>query len=128
MINDQNYTTRCQIGKISFSFSRLFYSICFRSSECSTSISSLTRRTSIRPTPNTEKYSGIKCTLPSFTSTVPTAFKGLEKHHTPVKNKLSTSSTSTSLMVRKNLVFEMMIEFFVCLGSSNNTSKYQRSR
>lgn len=78
--------------------SKLHDSMSDRSSECSTSVSSLTRRTSIRPTAKTEKYSGIKCTLPSFTSTVPTAFKGLEKHYTPVKNKLSTSSTSTSLM------------------------------
>lgn len=72
----------------------------FSSSECSTTVSSIARRTSFRPVAQTEKYAGIKCSLPSFTATVPTAFKGLEKHCTPVKNKLSNSSTSASLMVR----------------------------
>lgn len=69
-----------------------------RSSECSTSVSSVTRRSSIRPIAKTEKYSGIKCSLPSFTPTVPTAFKGLEKHYTPVRSQLTSSLTSASLM------------------------------
>ena len=73
----------------------------FRSSECSTSVSSVTRRSSIRPIAKTEKYSGIKCSLPSFTPTVPTAFKGLEKHYTPVRSQLTSSLTSASLMVRR---------------------------
>ena len=58
-----------------------------RSSECGTSVSSIPRRTSIRSLNNTEKYSGIKCALPSFTTTLPNTLKGLEKHYTPIKNE-----------------------------------------
>jgi len=40
------------------------------------------QRRSIR---NIEKFSGIKCSLPSGISTIPNTFKGLEKHYTPTK-------------------------------------------
>jgi hypothetical protein len=66
-----------------------------RSSECSTrSAASIPRRTSIRSLHNVEKYSGIKCTLPSFTSTIPNTCKGLDKHYTPIKTKQSNISSS----------------------------------
>jgi hypothetical protein len=74
--------------------SKLHDSISDRSSEYSTSISSIPRRTSIRSLHNIEKYSGIKCSLPSFTSTIPNTFKGLEKHYTPIKNKQPNISSS----------------------------------
>ncbi len=70
----------------------------FRSSECSISISTVPRRTSIRSLHNAEKYSGIKCALPSFKSTLPNTFKGLEKHCTPIKTQQLNSSNS--FMVR----------------------------
>ncbi|CAF1215643.1 unnamed protein product [Rotaria sp. Silwood1] len=75
--------------------SKLHDSISDRSSECSTSVSSsIPRRTSIRSLHNVEKYSGIKCALPSFTSTIPNTFKGLEKHDTPMKNKQTNIASS----------------------------------
>ncbi len=40
------------------------------------------QRHSIR---NVEKFSGIKCSLPSTKATIPNTFKGLEKHCTPTK-------------------------------------------
>jgi len=43
---------------------------------------------------NIEKFSGIKCSLPSGRSTMPNTFKGLEKHSTPTKIKqINISST-----------------------------------
>jgi len=74
--------------------SKLHDSISDRSSECGTSVSSIPRRTSIRCLNNTEKYSGIKCALPSFATTLPNTLKGLEKHYTPIKTKPLNSSTS----------------------------------
>ncbi|CAF3684093.1 unnamed protein product [Rotaria sordida] len=41
-----------------------------------------------------EKFSGIKCSLPSGTSTIPNTFKGLEKHTTPTKIKQMNISLS----------------------------------
>jgi len=74
---------------------KLHDSISDRSSECSTiSAASIPRRTSIRSIHNVEKYSGIKCALPSFTPTMPNTFKGLEKHYTPIKTQQSNISTS----------------------------------
>ncbi|CAF2369542.1 unnamed protein product [Rotaria sp. Silwood2] len=43
---------------------------------------------------NIEKFSGIKCSLPSATSTIPNTFKGLEKHTTPTKTKQINTSSS----------------------------------
>ena len=74
--------------------SKLHDSISVSSNECGASISSVPRRTSIRSMHNAEKYSGIKCALPSFKATVPTTCRGLEKHYTPTKVNQSTSSTS----------------------------------
>lgn len=42
---------------------------------------------------NLEKFAGIKCALPSGTSTVPNTFKGLEKHTTPTHPKQMNTST-----------------------------------
>ncbi|CAF3454651.1 unnamed protein product [Rotaria socialis] len=70
-------------------------SISDRSSECSTSVSNtIPRRTSIRSLYNVEKYSGIKCALPSFTPTMPHTFQRLEKHYTPMKKKQANTTTS----------------------------------
>jgi len=75
--------------------SKLHDSISDRSSECSTrSAASIPRRTSIRSLHNVEKYSGIKCALPSFTPTILKTFKGLEKHYTPIKTTQSNISSS----------------------------------
>ncbi|CAF0871409.1 unnamed protein product [Rotaria sordida] len=75
--------------------SKLHDSISDRLSECNISVSSsIPRRTSIRSLHNVEKYSGIKCALPSFTSTIPNTFKGLEKHYTPMKNKQTNMTSS----------------------------------
>ncbi|CAF0788378.1 unnamed protein product [Rotaria sp. Silwood1] len=43
---------------------------------------------------NIEKFSGIKCSLPTGTSTIPNTFKGLEKHTTPTKTKQMNTSSS----------------------------------
>lgn len=43
---------------------------------------------------NIEKYSGIKCSLPTGQSTIPNTFKGLEKHYTPTKTKQQTNISS----------------------------------
>lgn len=77
---------------------KLHESMSDRSNDCNTSSLSISRRPSVRPQQQTEKYCGIKCSLPSFTATVPQTFKGLEKHYTPTKPKLSTS-TSTSVFM-----------------------------
>jgi len=53
------------------------------------------QRRSIR---HVEKFSGIKCSLPSGTSTIPNTFKGLQKHCTPTKNQ-QTNISSSSLIV-----------------------------
>jgi hypothetical protein len=85
-----------QIGKKKKKeFKKLSFVFIFRSSECNISVfSTVPRRTSIRSLYNAEKYSGIKCALPSFTPTIPTTFKGLEKHYTPMKNQQSNISSS----------------------------------
>lgn len=58
------------------------------------------QRRSIR---NVEKFSGIKCSLPSGTSTIPSTFKGLEKHSTPTKiRQTNNSASSSSSIVRLN--------------------------
>ncbi|CAF4178647.1 unnamed protein product [Rotaria socialis] len=44
---------------------------------------------------NLERFSGIKCSLPSATPTVPNTFKGLEKHTTPTKTKQINMSISS---------------------------------
>jgi len=97
MIIDRNYTIQFQIGwkknEIRKNKKTTFFFL-FRSSEYSISVSTIPRRTSIRSLHNVEKYSGIKCALPSFTSTIPSTFKGLEKHYTPIKNKQSNISSS----------------------------------
>lgn len=49
---------------------------------------------------NIERFSGIKCSLPSGTSTIPNTFKGLEKHKTPTKAKQINASSSSSSIVR----------------------------
>jgi hypothetical protein len=51
-----------------------------------------TQRRSIR---NVEKFSGIKCSLPTGRSTIPHAFKGLDKHRTPTKPKQANNSSSS---------------------------------
>lgn len=62
-----------------------------------------TQRRSIR---NIEKFSGIKCSLPSGTSTLPTTFKGFDKHCTPIKTKpTDTSSFIVSLICLKKYLF-----------------------
>jgi len=44
---------------------------------------------------NIEKFSGIKCSLPSGRSTIPNTFKGLEKHTTtPTKTKQTNISST----------------------------------
>lgn len=91
------HLTKTELDRQKFSNvsqSKLHDSISDRSSECGASISSIPRRTSIRSMHNAEKYSGIKCALPSFKATVPSTFKGLEKHCTPTKINQSISSTS----------------------------------
>lgn len=50
------------------------------------------QRRSIR---NLEKFSGIKCSLPSSTSTLPNTSKNLDKHCTPIHSK---STTNVSLV------------------------------
>jgi hypothetical protein len=52
----------------------------------------------------TEKFSGIKCSLPSKTSTLPKTFKGLEKHCTPTKTS-STLAVSSSIQTINKLSF-----------------------
>ncbi|UJR30546.1 hypothetical protein I4U23_018076 [Adineta vaga] len=65
-----------------------------RSSERSASVFTVSRRTSIRPLHGLEKYSGIKCALPSYKSTILNMFKGLEKHNTSIKYQQSKTSTA----------------------------------
>ena len=56
--------------------------------------SSIPRPSPIRSFHNVEKYAGIKCALPSFMSTIPNTFKGLEKHNTPMKTKQANVASS----------------------------------
>ncbi len=111
MIVDQNYTIRFPIGEKlqKLALQKTFQ---FRSSECNLSVSSVPRRTSIRSLHNAEKFSGIKCALPSFTSTLPNTFKGLEKHCTPIKTKSSNSSNSFPVCCVFFLMFSID-EYFI---------------
>jgi hypothetical protein len=64
---------------------------------------------------NAEKYTGIKCALPTFKSTMPTNLKGLEKHYTPIKMNQSNSSTSFIVCLKFN--FENNFSNFLSLFS-----------
>lgn len=50
------------------------------------------QRRSIR---NLERFSGIKCSLPSGTSTLPSTCKSFDKHCTPIKTKQTDTSLSS---------------------------------
>ena len=63
---------------------------------------------------NTEKFSGIKCSLPSTKATMPHTFKGLEKHTTPTKNSSSAIVRSSFRIMNEASLFD--------LGYSSHTS------